>query len=174
MLSKHRLSTRGGDGAYANDKFLNWESSKIFRQVVPCTISCINHNNALVEVSQVACAGHDIQSDLFRLVSLLRMTGSFPRLVSAVAGVVDKLLELHLDKEPPADAHNFTLVLQEYMLANRRVFKQAAAAHIELARGTARQDKSTALYLKAWQDFIFWFNGCNNCITWNPFHKHVW
>jgi len=160
--AKIKFKTRGGDGAYSNDKMTNWESSKTWQRSVPCQIGCINHSNALIEVSQVHCVGHDLQKNLMTLMSLLRMTGSFARIISSVHRSLDSAsMPLHLHFcEPPPEARSFTLALQNYMVANHRTFRKAARTHVEPSSVKAPRDTAKEIYLKAWNNFVFWFNGC--------------
>ena len=96
--SPRPFCTRGSDGAYAMDKAFSYEFWKMKEtHRIPLKLGCVNHNNALQEVSMSRLM-EEVQPTLRKFASLLKMCGSFPRLITGAAQEVSPRVDLHFEE----------------------------------------------------------------------------
>ena len=117
---------------------------------VASSIHCLNHANGSVETSGTATAGLDMQSSLFRELSLIKMQGGFGRLVVAAPQAIRDTLGLHMNERPLAAALEYTSELRKCCVANRRTFRAATREDHERSNVRPVPDRPAALSRNDW------------------------
>jgi hypothetical protein len=147
---------RGCDGAYGNDKLIAHEQG--FRTDIVSSLTCQSHTNALIETSCTAVIGMDLQSSMYCFTSLLRMSGTFARMLGAVRQTIKERLDVR-PGSPPAASEQYLSELMKYAVANHRRFVKATAEHKEDTQRAVRADTSSTMYQRKWDNFAKVWNG---------------
>jgi hypothetical protein len=148
---------RGCDGAYGNDKLIAHEQG-IRKESIVSSLTCQNHTNALIETSCTAVIGADLQANMYCFTSLLRMSGTFARMLGAVRLTIKERLDVR-SGIPPAASKHYLSELMKYAVANHRRFVKATAEHRESTQREVRPDTSSVLYQRKWDNFAKMWNG---------------
>lgn len=155
------MTVRGCDGAYGNDKLLahaghtRAEDAKTLFS----TLVCQSFGHALVEISISNVVGKDMQTPMYCFTSLLRMSGTFARMLVVVKRCILERLYVRPGPAPQAVATT-SLELKRFFLANHRSYIKATAWSREPKKPEAtKADRAAEAYAAKWDRFWSVWNG---------------